>query len=281
MLWHRQQRLESRLVWIFGSPRSGSTWLLNLIAADPSVAKVDEPWIAGHLGLSVGGAVGLNDNRRVIDARADWPDYFFAERHRKAWAAPLRRLVLARFAESAHRRRWVVIKEPLSEAADTILSLLPRSRVLFLLRDGRDVVDSELDGVSEGGWILKLLDDPSPVEDRLAYVQARSRAWLRRTEVVQAAYQAHDPKLRICVRYEELLADPAQELRRIAVWLQLDESRLLTASDAMKFERLSARGPGQFVRAAAPGSWQHNMNEEERRAMGEILDERLAALGYD
>src|SRR5512144_1844024 len=56
--WHRSRylnkpefdALESRLVWIFGSPRSGSTWLLKMLAEAraPGVATIDESW-AGEL----------------------------------------------------------------------------------------------------------------------------------------------------------------------------------------------------------------------------------------
>jgi len=62
----------------------------------------------------------------------------------------LRTLLLERFG--AHLRRaggsdpLCVIKEPNgSQGAGFILFRLPCSRLLFLLRDGRDVVDSELD----------------------------------------------------------------------------------------------------------------------------------------
>ena len=44
------------------------------------------------------------------------------------------------------RNPYLVVKEPnTSEAADTLVKLLPSSRVVFLVRDGRDVVDSMLD----------------------------------------------------------------------------------------------------------------------------------------
>ena len=45
--------LESRLVWVLGSPRSGSTWLSSLLRASPRVVRVDEPGIGVHLGVLV------------------------------------------------------------------------------------------------------------------------------------------------------------------------------------------------------------------------------------
>jgi hypothetical protein len=250
------------------------------MAADPRVARVDEPWIGVHLGLSVGSVVGVPDDRRIVDARKGWPDYLFAEESRTAWAGPLRHLLLARLATAAAGHRWVAIKEPNSEAADLILSVLPRSRMIFLLRDGRDVVDSLLAGVSKGGWVLELLEGSDPVENRLAYIRETARAWLRRTDVVQSAFEAHNPELRLQIRYEDLLDDPVLELGRIAGWLGLDGERLRAAAESLRFERMPDRGPGRFVRSASPGSWRKNLSKEEQAVLTEILAPRLASLGY-
>src|SRR5262245_15194488 len=56
--WHRSrylskaafEALESRVVWIFGSPRTGSTWLTRMLAEArvPGVATINETW-AGEL----------------------------------------------------------------------------------------------------------------------------------------------------------------------------------------------------------------------------------------
>ena len=43
-----------------------------------------------------------------------------------------------------------------SHAADVVMSLFPRSRMLFLVRDGRDVIDSLLDANSPVGWLTRL-----------------------------------------------------------------------------------------------------------------------------
>ena len=41
--------LESRLVWLFGSPRSGSTWLLQMLGEHPRIVPINEPLIGFHL----------------------------------------------------------------------------------------------------------------------------------------------------------------------------------------------------------------------------------------
>jgi len=87
-------------------------------------------------------------NRIAREARG----YFFNDERQADWLPALRGLLLARF-RSRHGE-VVVIKEPNgSQAADMIMRALPRVRLLFLLRDGRDVIDSLLDAFTEGGWI--------------------------------------------------------------------------------------------------------------------------------
>jgi hypothetical protein len=163
-----EEGVESRLVWILGSPRSGSTWLVNLLASDRRAIKLDEPTIGMHLAVSMHDFVGVPPERapaerlRLNDLRADLPSYFFSRRYESAWRPQVRRLLLERFGaeieaiRSARSLRDPValIKEPNgSRAADIIMSLLPASRMIFLLRDARDVIDSELDGLAPGGWL--------------------------------------------------------------------------------------------------------------------------------
>src|SRR3954447_19257810 len=51
---HRASRMphdfESRLVWVFGSPRSGSTWLLQLLGGHDAVVPINEPLIGWYIG---------------------------------------------------------------------------------------------------------------------------------------------------------------------------------------------------------------------------------------
>jgi hypothetical protein len=42
---------EDRLAWIFGSSRSGSTWLLRMLAALDGVVAIDDPHLGHHLGV--------------------------------------------------------------------------------------------------------------------------------------------------------------------------------------------------------------------------------------
>jgi hypothetical protein len=274
---------------------------MNLLAADPRVVAIDEPTLGVHLGTLMFDYVSVRpdqvppDQLRVNDLRAHLPSYFFSARYQNAWRPPLRRLILERLAaeiaDSVRIRAIhdpiVVIKEPIgSQAADLIMSLLPRSRMIFLLRDGRDVIDSELDAFREGGWVARQLEGyRTSDEDRLTFVNARAHAWLCRTIAVERAYERHPPELRRLVRYEDLLADPSAELDELSRWLGLGLSaeRIAELVHRMSFAELDPqqRGPGQFARAATPGGWRDEFTGDELRLLDRIMGEKLRELGYE
>ena len=121
--WRRLDSVERRLLWIFGSPRSGSTWLLNLVAAGGDVVKIDEPGLGAHLGVLPDVFVGLRPIQpgtpRVLDLRTKSSDYFFAERWEASWRRPLRHLILSRFRAQLGSARLAVLKEPHGSQAPT------------------------------------------------------------------------------------------------------------------------------------------------------------------
>jgi hypothetical protein len=292
--------VERRLVWILGSPRTGSTWLLNLLGLDPRVITIDEPTVGLHLATLMLDMISVRprrvpvDQMRVNDVRADLPSYFFSRRYERAWRPGLRDLLHDRLrAEVLDQARShgiadpiAVIKEPVgSQGADVLMSLLPRSRMIFLLRDGRDVIDSELDAFTEGGWIAEMIPGfESAEQDRLSFVNSRAQAWLCRTAAVQRAFDDHDPRLRMTLRYEDLLRDPGAALASLVGWLGLsmDDQRIRDAVDATDVRQVdpSQRGRGRFVRAATPGLWRENLSGTEQRLIEELMGPKLRELGY-
>jgi hypothetical protein len=284
---------ERRLVWIFASPRSGTTWLLNLLGSWDGVATIDEPGIGTHLGVLTSDALGTRassipvEKLLVLDARAESPHYFFAERYAETWRPHLRRLVLERLRAQAGKATLCVVKEPNgSQAAELLLSLLPGSRALSVVRDPRDVLDSQLDAAGRDSWLDRGFGGGREMTsaERVAYIEDGAQRWLQRTLAVESAFARHDPELRRQVRYEDLLADTARELLPIVEWLGLPARPELidAAVERLSFESVpaEARGPGKFARAASPGLWRKNMAVGEQQAIERIAGAKIAELGY-
>lgn len=307
-------------MWIWGSPRSGSTWLLSLLshplrpdprtavgfrapgrAARPfDVVPVDESFIPNHL------APALGDPREVEgkfvpgtlnNYLARKPAYMLSDEYAELWRPELRRLALVRlngFLDRAAADGFrldpgahMVIKEGNgSHASDLVMSLLPRARMVFLVRDGRDVVDSLLHAYAPGGFLARNqgVEVSTPVQ-RAETVRWAARMWACNVDVTHKALAEHPPGLSRIVRYEDLLADTRAELGPLLDWIGLKrdsdaldraiENRSLTAVPSAR------RGPGQRVRTATPGLWRENLSSEEQDAVAEIVGPRLAALGYE
>jgi hypothetical protein len=314
--------LESRLVWIWGSPRSGSTWLLEMLCdplapdwRDPlgftrpsewsgtvAALPLDEFMISSHLVPHRGEVVDVLGEPYPATLNGLFgrrSNYAFADEFADVWRPEARRMTLVRVNALIDRVRaaglplqldlpFVVIKEVNgSHAADIVMSLFPRSRMIFLLRDGRDVLDSILDASRAGGWRTSLghvEEAPDTDARRLDLVRESAREWVARINVCQRAYEAHDPALRRWIRYEDLLADTGGALRDLAGWLGLpwDEEWIQSVAERHSFAAVPEhlKGPGRVRRSATPGRWRQALSQEERELAERIMGSRLTELGY-
>jgi Sulfotransferase family len=286
-----------RLAWIFGSSRSGSTWLLRMLSELDGVVPVDDPHLGHHLGvwrpIPLAWAVSEKDPPELttlLDLKLDEPGYFFAERYRDSWWQPLRDLIEARFEAQARDLNGAltatptyVVKEPGSHAAPLLAELFPESKLVFLLRDGRDVVDSWLDAYQEGSWAIRGGAFPVAPEGRVALIRWLAAVWVFRSRAVRQAFETRDPGDRLLIRYETLRTNTEDCLGEICETFGMDTERLPDIVALHRFERVptAARGSGSEARVATPGSWRENLSVEEQGAMHEVLGEALAEFGYE
>ncbi len=311
---------ESRLVWMWGSPRSGSTWLLKQLShplvPDPEsfevfevptgaegpfdVVPVDESFISNHF------APAFADPREVDGAfvpgtinnyLGERPVYAFARDYEAIWRPEARRFALVRlygFVDRARRDGVPLSASPLvaikevngSHAADLMMSLMPRSRLLFLVRDGRDVVDSLLHAYQPGGFLARhqgrAMETP---EERAEGLLWASRLWACNVDMTLRAIERHPPELTHVVKYEDLLADNRGEIDRLHAWLGLERSapQVEEMLEATSFGAIPAGRTGALERnrAADPGLWRQNLSPEEQATAHGIMGPRLQKLGYE
>jgi hypothetical protein len=288
-----------RLAWIFGSSRSGSTWLLRMLTELERVIPIDDPHIGHHLGvwrpIPLAWATAKDPPKlgTLADFKRKKRDYLFSDRYRDTWMPQLRELISARFEAQAAQDiagaggiddPIVVVKEPGSHAADTIMDLFPDSSLIFLLRDGRDVVDSWLDAYKDGSWATD--EGAYPLDDtgRPALIRWQSSVWLHRTQVVQDTYARTDPERRVLIRYEEMRDDPIAALMGICRMLGIDatDEQLHEIAGMHSYAAVpkTDKGAGREIRKAEPGGWAKHMSPDEIQEMHKILAPKLSELGY-
>ena len=311
--------LEERLTWIWGSPRSGSSWLLQLLAdpldvefdaplgfspsprapePSPALVPIDELLFASHL---------VPWDGEPAEMLGEWwpgsvngychvrPGYFLSDAYAEIWRPGMRRLLLERVQAVVDRARAavpalparpdVVLKEtPSGHGADQVMSLLPRSRALLLNRDPRDVVDSLLHAFQPGGFMAVQYGKAYATADERAEGAAwAAKLWAMSTDVGSAALARHDPALGRAVRYEDLLADTAGGLSSLLEWIGIEREpeAVMATVERRSFAQAAESGDLRRTRSARPGRWRESLSEREVEIVTAIAGERITRLGYD
>ncbi len=261
------------VVWIFGTGRSGNTWLAAMMeSAGHAVWK--EPAIGKLFGEFYYGA---------RDSQRRNAKFVLGDPRKDVWLGSVRRFVLegasGRFPELAGPDGYLVVKEQVGSMGAPLLSeALPESRVIFLVRDPRDVVSSWLDGSRSGGWHQANMARKNPKrasrpeEDPDRYVKGLATHYAKNVGKAAEAYAAHEgPK--VLVRYEELRADTLGTMKRIhsTLGMALEEEKLLHSVEEHSWENIpeEEKGEGKFRRKATPGSWREDLTPEQARIVEE------------
>jgi Sulfotransferase family len=276
-----------KLVWIFGTGRSGSTWLASMLGA----LVVEVRW--RQYGLRfwneplVGRLVG-EFYTQVSPRQLNNKHFIFGDSTREAYLEGIRILVL----NVARMKFWevseddyLIIKEPNgSIGAPLLMEALPESRMVFLVRDPRDVAASALDRHRTGGIAHEKRSIDAPRQENAmgpsradirpgAFVAAQARRYLKNVGAAKEAFDAHKG-FKTMVRYEDLRADTLGIMRRICseLGIPVDDKVLVRAVEENSWENVpeDKKGSGKDRRKATPGGWQEDLTPQQAKNVREI-----------
>lgn len=262
------------IIWIFCSSRSGSTWLRRIMAEFDEHKVWEEPKIGRLFG---------DFYDKAQKGQLGSTDFIMGNPTRKGWIRSIRNFILdgAHYAHPfLNHRHFLVIKEPDSSAgAPLIMEALPESRMIFLVRDPRDVAASALDATKKGSWMYEMADKADwKREDRADrkpdnFVQGRANAYLRQISSIKEAYDAHEGR-KVLVRYEDLRADTLGSMKRIysALEIPVEVETLARAVERHSWENIpkKEKGEGRFYRKAAPGGWREDLTPDQVEIVEDI-----------
>ena len=251
------------VVWIFCSNRSGSTWLSSMMGEIEGHEVWNEPLVGKLFGdLYYAGAAGHQKVKH----------YILGDYHKGSWLDSIQSFVLseanARFPEVAEGG-YLIIKEPNGSIGAPLLSeAMPASRVIFLVRDPRDVAASGLDAARKGSWQYENAADRGWKREALAdnqpdvWVRRRAQNYVRHAGKARDAYEAHKgPK--VLIRYEELRDDTLGTMERLysTLGIEVGGEELARAVDKHAWENIpeKEKGQGKFYRKATPGGWREDL----------------------
>ncbi len=255
------------VVWIFCSNRSGSTWLSSMMGEVEGHEVWNEPLVGKLFGdLYYVGAAGHQNVKH----------YILGDYHKGSWLDSIQAFVLseagARFPGVAERG-YLIIKEPNgSIGAPLLAEAMPASRVIFLIRDPRDVAASGLDAARKGSWQYENAADRGWKREALAdnqpdvWVRRRAQNYVRHAGKAKEAYEAHmGPKA--LVRYEELRDDTLGTMERLysKLGIEVGGESLVRAVEKHAWENIPEheKGQGKFYRKATPGSWREDLTPDQ------------------
>jgi sulfotransferase family protein len=244
---------EERLLFVIGSPRSGTTFTGAALGAQPG-------WVdLGEVPLLKRAAPRLREEP--------------VERQ----AAEIRRIVdRVRTLGLARGLRAVEQNPETAYVLAGALQAYPDAHAVHVIRDGRDVVCSLL----ERGWLradraggddarqaygahARFWVEPERREEFERASEARRAAWAWR-RYVSAARAV--PERTIELRYEALVADPAAEADRLA-------AALATPAEPLRLAFAAAHG-------SSVGRWRRDLAPEQLADVDAEAGALLAELGY-
>jgi len=151
----------------------------------------------------------------------------------------------------------------------------------FLIRDGRDVIDSRQGKFQNPRGGQK---NPETPEERRFRIGHFSLMWNIMIEVTTKAYEQHDPDLRILVKYEDLRTDSFNQIKRIYDFLgkPLPDSEIQKIVESTQFENVpeDMRGEDKNIRKAKPGGYNDYFTNDEIKLMNKIMKDGLKKYGY-
>ncbi len=172
-----------------------------------------------------------------------------------------------RFADGQGRARWGDKTPQYVTELPTLLEIFPSARIIHIYRDGRDVALSWLE---------------HPHGPRTIYGAAVS--W---TEAVSAARRADLPRESYLeVRYESLLADPAETMRGVCEFVGEEWTEATLRPADRPRSPLNGRTVGRgaptrrTIEADNQGKWRVGMDPTQRAVFESVAGELLIRLGY-
>jgi hypothetical protein len=257
------------MIWIFGTGRTGSTWL----AAMMEEPEGHEVWFEPRVGT-------VFDPQRF--QRHGGKHFILASQYKDVWLRSIRTFILdganARFPELAGG--YLAVKEPGgSVGAGLIMEALPESGMVLLIRDPRDVVASWLDATRKGGWQTRRRGEGGRRAESLAetnpnaFVRRHADAYLQHVGSARRAYEAHEGR-KVVVRYEDLRADTLGTMKRMYGELDVpvEEARLAKAVEKHSWDNIpeEEKGQGKFYRKATPEAWREDLTRRQVQTVERI-----------
>ncbi len=287
-----------------GAPKSGTTWLQTIMNAHPQIACFGEGHFIEQIVLPMQALLRHYNQKLEVVAEAvyggqpyyppiDGDDAIslirpligglmrravpeLRQKRRQRWAerggtAGARASALAELG-----LLWWGDKTPAySRHIGELDRLFPMSRFIDIVRDPRDVAVSVLYHGVRAGSLTDVRGDTAKRHELIRHAMAR---WVEHNHSIRRARERLQGRL-LQVRYEDLVADPAPQFRRLYAHLEgvtITDEIIANSVAACSFQAMSGgRQPGEtddtsFFRAGTSGQHEAELSDAERALVTEL-----------
>jgi hypothetical protein len=315
---------DTPIFFVVGYQKSGTTWLMKMLDSHPEILCQGEGrpfgrnWRQEHLKQRRGSypptslyhaMLSAEDLRYWIE-RSVWSKGEDTDEHlANLTGLAIEYFLTQRLLKSG--KKLVGDKTVLldAEIVREIRAICPEAKVIHIIRDGRDVAISAMHqrwnrAVDQGGSIKTT---PEQLAKREAYrkdpqellktdegifpegfIRKGARRWCARVSKTMKDGPALLGANYAEVKYEDLLENPAEELRRLLEFLGADASEQVVSGcvSAATFERLSGgrkrgREAASFYRKGIAGDWKNVFTEQNKQEFKAAAGDLLIELGYE
>ncbi len=177
--------------------------------------------------------------------------------------------IIFRHVDPLNKKLWGDTTPSNTRYLPEIFSLFPKARYIFLIRDGRDVVASYIQGNEKSyGELCKFNNAMAHWKSTAGYYN-----WLnKRTDVY-------------LLKYERLVTSPEEELRKLSDYLKVDYTKEFFHYHEHFPDNRFYHGPEHAnvlkpIFSDSVGNWEKSLSEEQQLICNEILKKELLSFGY-
>ncbi len=294
--------------FIVSAPRSGSTWLMQALNQHPQIYATEQR-LFGNFCEIWPNLDGTATPRITFDqfatANAMHMQFqplglnrkSFIEQFQTSYHEFLHGFYKSHFDKSRVDKSVFVDKVTpyrgtVAQVLKSIRHFFPDSKIIYLVRDGRDVVTS---GAFD--WLAR---EPRDSARYQAFIDREPNLKLERffDDQLLETWANHWQECHLAIqqsgwttlslRYESMLADQAVELQRVCNLLAVDDSLegCQQCADQVGFEKMTGRKPGSAdptakARTGIAGNWKQWFTKMDGQLFAEHAGEALFALEYE
>lgn len=287
--------------FVISAPRSGSTWLATALNQHPEIFATEHRLFGDFCELWQNND-GSTSPRITFDsyAKAFSVHYFFEamDMNRAEFIRAFEKSFvnfLVSFATRRTNKKFIIDKitpypGTASMVVEKIRSHFPDSKIIQLVRDGRDVLTS---GTYD--WLLKdaqgteryryHVDREAGFELRRFFDDAVIKKWARNWSETIDAFK--DRKADAQVRYESMKQNLPKEINRIVTTIGADPAGVEAASEKVSFEQMTGRKEGDAseptakARKGIVGDWKTHFTRADGKLFDSLCGQQLIQLGYE